>query len=81
MRLYDYSASGNCYKVRLLLALGGRPYERVSIAGDTLTDEYGRLSPARETPVLQIDTGEVISQSNAGGCPGRRGTSVTAVPV
>ena len=29
MRLHDYTASGNCYKVRLLLALLGTPYERV----------------------------------------------------
>ena len=68
MRLYDYSASGNCYKVRLLLALLGRPYERVVIdifAGDTLTPEYGRINPVRETPVLELDTGETITQSNA----------------
>jgi glutathione S-transferase len=42
MRLYDYAASGNCYKVRLLLALLARQYERVEIdifAGETLTAE------------------------------------------
>jgi glutathione S-transferase len=68
LRLYDYASSGNCYKVRLLLALLGRPYERVPIdifAGDTLTDEYARLNPLRETPVLELETGEVIAQSNA----------------
>jgi glutathione S-transferase len=31
MRLYDYAASGNCYKVRLLLAQLGIPYERVPV--------------------------------------------------
>jgi glutathione S-transferase len=68
LRLYDYAASGNCFKVRLLLALLGREYERVPIdifAGDTLTDEYGRVNPVRETPVLELDDGERISQSNA----------------
>jgi glutathione S-transferase len=68
MRLYDYTASGNCYKVRLLLALLGQPYERVPVdifAGDTLTEEYGALNPLRETPVLELDTGELITQSNA----------------
>jgi len=38
MRLYDYFASCNCYKVRLLLAQLGRPYKRVPVdifAGDT----------------------------------------------
>jgi glutathione S-transferase len=68
MRLYDYDASGNCFKVRLLLALLGREYERVAVdifAGDTLTDEYGRVNPLRETPVLETDDGELIAQSNA----------------
>ncbi|HSC91551.1 MAG TPA: glutathione S-transferase family protein [Gaiellaceae bacterium] len=68
MRLYDYAASGNCYKARLLLALLDRPYERVAVdifAGDTLTDEFGLLNPVRETPVLVLDSGEVITQSNA----------------
>jgi glutathione S-transferase len=68
MRLYDYDASGNCYKVRLLLALLDVPYERVPIdifAGDTLTDEYAALNPLRETPVLELDDGAVVTQSNA----------------
>ena len=68
MRLYDYDASGNCFKVRLLLALLGLDYERVPVdifAGDTLTPEFGRLNPLRETPVLELDDGEVLIQSNA----------------
>lgn len=68
MRLYDYAASGNCYKVRLLLALLGQPYERVPVdifAGETLTAEYAALNPARETPVLVLDDGAVLTQSNA----------------
>jgi glutathione S-transferase len=68
MRLYDYAASGNCYKARLLLALLGEPYERVPIdifAGETLTDEFAAINPARETPVLVLEDGTVITQSNA----------------
>jgi len=68
VRLYDYAASGNCYKARLLLALLGTEYERVPIdifAGDTLTEAYGRLNPVRETPVLELDDGAVVTQSNA----------------
>jgi glutathione S-transferase len=68
VRLYDYAASGNCYKVRLLLALLDRPCERVAIdifAGDTLTAAYARVNPARETPVLELDDGTRIAQSNA----------------
>jgi len=68
MRLYDYAASGNCFKVRLLLALLGRPYERVPVdifAGETLTDAYRAVNPLRETPVLELDGGERITQSAA----------------
>jgi glutathione S-transferase len=68
MRLYDYAASGNCYKVRLLLALLEQPYERVAIdifAGETLTDDYLAINAARETPVLELDDGTLLTQSNA----------------
>ena len=68
MKLYDYPASGNCYKVRLLLALLGTPYERVLVdifAGETLGDGYRRLNPVRETPVLELASGEIVTQSNA----------------
>jgi glutathione S-transferase len=68
MRLHDYAASGNCYKVRLLLALLGREYERVPVdifAGDTLTDAFAALNPVRETPVLELDSGATIAQSSA----------------
>jgi glutathione S-transferase len=68
MRLYDYSASANCYKARLLLAQLGRPYERVPIdifGGDTLTCEYADINPARSTPVLETDDGRYLQESNA----------------
>jgi len=68
MRLHDYDASGNCYKVRLLLALTGTAYERVPVdifAGDTLGDAFAHLNPVRETPVLELDDGAVVTQSNA----------------
>ena len=68
MRLYDYPASGNCFKVRLLLALLGRDYERVPVdifAGDTLTNTYAAINPLRETPVLELDDGEHLAQSAA----------------
>jgi glutathione S-transferase len=68
MRLYDYAASANCYKPRLMLALLERAYERVSLdifAGDTLTEEFAALNPTRETPVLECDDGTILTQSNA----------------
>jgi glutathione S-transferase len=68
MRLYDYAASCNCYKARLLLAQLGRTYERVPIdifGGDTLTDEYAVINPARTTPVLETDDGRFLPESAA----------------
>ncbi|HEX6700136.1 MAG TPA: glutathione S-transferase family protein [Gaiellaceae bacterium] len=68
LRLYDYAASGNCYKVRLLLAQLGRDYERVPIdifGGDTLTPEFERLNPHRSTPVLELPDGRTLIESNA----------------
>jgi glutathione S-transferase len=68
VRLYDYPASCNCYKARLLLAQLGVPYERVAIDifdGDTLTDEYAAMNPARTTPVLETDDGRFLPESNA----------------
>jgi glutathione S-transferase len=67
MRLYDYAASCNCYKVRLLLSQLGRPYERVPVDifdGETLTDEYAAINPARTTPVLATPEG-YLPESNA----------------
>jgi glutathione S-transferase len=67
LRLHDYPASCNCYKVRLLLSLLRRPYERVSVdifAGETLTDEFASMNPARATPVLQVGD-RVLVESGA----------------
>ena len=68
MRLYDYAASPNCYKARLALAQLGIDYERVPtdiFGGDTLTDEYAEVNPARRTPVLETDDGEYLPESGA----------------
>jgi glutathione S-transferase len=68
MRLHSYKSSGNCLKVRILLGLLEQPYELVEtdiFAGATLTDAYARLHPLRETPVLELDDGTALIQSNA----------------
>lgn len=68
LRLYDYASSGNAFKVRLLLAQLGLPYERVAIdifAGDTLTAEYARINPRRTVPVLEVAEGTYLAESNA----------------
>jgi glutathione S-transferase len=68
MKLYDYAASANCYKVRLLLAQLRQEYERVPVdifGGDTLTDEFAAINPARTTPVLEDPLGVFLPESNA----------------
>ena len=68
MLLYDSGVSGNCYKVRLLLAQLGQPYERVELdvvdrsdRGDVL----GGLNPALRVPTLVLDDGRSLGESNA----------------
>jgi glutathione S-transferase len=68
VRLYDYAASANCYKVRLLLAQLELPYEKVSVDifdGDTLTDAFARMNPAKTTPVLELGPDRHLMESNA----------------
>jgi glutathione S-transferase len=68
VRLYDYAASANCYKVRLLLAQLEIPYEKVSLDifdGDTLSDAFARMNPAKTTPVLELGPDMHLSESNA----------------
>jgi glutathione S-transferase len=67
-RLYDYPASGNCYKVRLLLSHLGIEYDRVPVdifAGETMTPDHAARNPALTTPVLEIAPGEHLPESNA----------------
>jgi glutathione S-transferase len=68
LKLYDYAGSGNCYKVRLLLAQLGHEYERVPVdifAGESTTPEHLARNPAGRTPVLELPSGETIAESNA----------------
>ena len=68
LRLYDYDASANCLKVRMLLAMLGREYERVPVdifAGETLTDEFAAINPSRTVPVLEHAPGRYLPESNA----------------
>jgi glutathione S-transferase len=68
LRLYDYLESGNGYKVRLLLAQLGIPFERVELdirKGETRTPEFLRLNPNGRIPVLQLEDGTCLAESNA----------------
>jgi len=66
--LYNYAPSGNGYKVVLLLRQLGVPCERVEVdanAGGTRTPEFLALNPNGKIPVLVLDDGTVLAESNA----------------
>jgi len=66
--LYDSPESGNCFKVRLLLSQLGIPYERRRIDTTQRTgreDVLGGKNPALRVPVLELDDGRHLAESNA----------------
>jgi len=68
MLLYDSAVSGNCYKVRLLLAHLGLAYERVEldvVDRSNRPDVLGGLNPALRVPTLVLDDGRSLGESNA----------------
>jgi glutathione S-transferase len=68
MLLYDSPVSGNCFKVRLLLAHLGIPYERQTMDVIDRSDRpqvLGGLNPALRVPTLVLDDGRAIGESNA----------------
>ena len=63
MLLYNSRVSGNCYKVRLLLALLGLEYERHEvdvIDRSNRAEVLGELNPALRVPTLVLDDGRVV---------------------
>ena len=68
MLLYNSPISGNCYKVRLLLAHLGVPYDTQFVDAVDRTqkrDELAGLSPTRRVPTLVLDDGRPLAESNA----------------
>jgi glutathione S-transferase len=66
--LYNSQVSGNCYKVRLLLAHLGTEYERreVDVVDRSNRSELlGNLNPALRVPTLVLDDGRPLAESNA----------------
>ena len=68
MRLYNSAVSGNCYKVRLVLAHLGIPYETTELSvvdRSNRPDVLGALNPALRVPTLVLDDGRPLAESNA----------------
>ena len=68
LTLYDYLPSQNAWKIRVLLGLLGIGYEtrKVSIfEGESRTEAFLKLNPAGAVPVLAVENGQAIAESNA----------------
>ena len=63
----DY-ISGNCYKVKLILTLLGKPYQWVPVdilKGETQSEAFLALNPNGKIPVLELEDGTTLWESNA----------------
>jgi glutathione S-transferase len=67
-KIYGDRYSGNCYKAKLLLSLLGRGFEWVDIdvtKGESRTPEFLAMNPNGKVPVLEIEPGTWLGESNA----------------
>lgn len=68
LTVHGFSPSGNCHKVRLLLEQLGRDYRWVetnSAQGETRTPEFLAKNPNGRVPIIQLEDGRVLAESNA----------------
>jgi len=68
MKLYGNLNSGNCYKVRLLLSYLNVPYTYEDMDaphGATRTQDFLAINPAGQIPVLALNDGRTLAESNA----------------
>jgi glutathione S-transferase len=68
VRLYNSQLSGNCWKVRQILALRGIEYERIEVDvfdRSNRPELLGGKNPALRVPTLELDDGEFLAESNA----------------
>jgi glutathione S-transferase len=66
--LYNSASSGNCYKVRLLLAQLGIEFETVEMSvvdRSNRAEVLGELNPGLRIPTLVLDDGRPLAESNA----------------
>ena len=66
--IHGMSASGNCYKVRLLLEQLGQPYawhEVDVLGGATRAPAFLSMNPCGQVPVLEYAPGQYLPESGA----------------
>ena len=75
--VYGFSPSGNCHKVRLLLQQLGREYHWIEVDsahGATRSADYLARNPNGKVPIIELDDGRVLAESNAILCYLAQGT-------
>lgn len=68
MKIYGDIQSGNCYKIKLLASILEIDHEWTEVdilANETQTDEFLKKNPNGKIPLLELDDGRCISESNA----------------
>jgi glutathione S-transferase len=68
MKLYGSSDSGNCLKVKWVADYLRLPYEwfeKNAFNGETRTPEFLAMNPAGQVPLVVLDDGRILAQSNA----------------
>ena len=68
MKIYGDTQSGNCYKVQLVCQLLNIDHQWIDVdilAGDTKSDDFLKKNPNGKIPLLELNSGETLSESNA----------------
>lgn len=66
--LYSMQNSGNCYKLRLLMAQLGLPFRLVDVdilKGESRASEFLKINPNGRVPTLTLADGHSLAESNA----------------
>lgn len=67
-KVYGDIQSGNCYKIKLLMNLLEIDHQWIHVdilADETHTRQFEKMNPNSRIPVLDLDNGEYLSESNA----------------
>ncbi len=68
MKLYGDKKSGNCYKILLTAAMLEQPIEWIDVdimQGETRTAKFSQKNPNGKIPLLELDDGRFLAESNA----------------
>jgi len=68
VKIYGDIQSGNCYKIKLLTSLLEIEHEWIEVdilASETHSESFLKMNPNGKIPLLELDNGTYISESNA----------------